>query len=252
MGASISVEEVCKNFGIKKLSIEETEEIVQTGDILLASGGGLFSSIIKYTARCPWSHAAMIIKEPSIGGGDVLLWETTRLAEHMDTLKHKFQNGISLSPLRDKLTYYDGDYICIRRLTVPEELRKQFACRLKRVLNFDGKQYDSNFLHMWASFHGAITGSSTIKTYNKPRFFCSELVALTWAEMGLLDLEQRPCMEYEPQDFSCCGTINLPPNCYLSDMFFVNLLHKPMDGEKCPSAPIIHYKNFVASGTLNV
>jgi hypothetical protein len=226
MGCSISVEKVISNTDCVMLDISDIEKNVTTGDILLAHGGGFFSDLTEVVTRCPWSHSGVIIKEKNINNGDVLIWETTRIIEHYDIIKNKYQTGVSLALLRDKLYYYEGEYICIRKLCVPDYIREKFGCKLlKLIKEYDGREYDSNILDV------AFTSFYTLPLINynphiKKSLFCSELVALTYGTLGLIDLSERRAIEYQPQDFSPCNNLNLPESCYFDKTMFVKLPHK--------------------------
>ena len=232
MGCGLSQEEIIKNTHTHVIKISEAEKVLETGDILLGHASGIFSEIIEGCSRSPWSHVGMIVKEPKYQNGETLIWETTRDVEHKDIIRNKYITGVSLAPLRDKLAYYEGEYVAFRKLHVSPFVREIIKKRLPHIIKeFDGKQYDTSIIHFWVCQKGGMFGSDLVRgnPNNKkdvPRnVFCSEMIAYTYAYLGLLDIYQKPPMEYAPQDFSCSGNLQLPYNCYLDIPIFVELPH---------------------------
>jgi len=166
----------------------------------------------------------MIIKEPHIANGQTLIWETTRLIEKYDITNNTYHKGVNISALKDKLAYYEGAYIAIRKLTAPKHYREHFSTVINSLFKkYNGKAYDNNLLHMYVSLHGSFFGPP--KNKEKKAYFCSELIALSYMEIGLLPKNGKPAIYYEPQDFSCASNMKLPEGCTLGLPIFIVLPH---------------------------
>ena len=233
MGSNISSEEVTHHMNTNILSIEELEDYVETGDIILSHGNGGFAWFTKTLTRCPWTHSAFVVKDKRIQNGTALIWETTRIVKHFDVIRKSEGTGVNLYPIREKIKHYDGDCIVVRKLSVPQHVRNTFYTNIMPILHkYDGKMYDSKFKDVAFTSFCTFPFFKQIDYAEERALFCSELVALTYGELGLLDLNKKPAIEYEPQDFSCSCVLDLPPNCYLLPPAFVHVGSDPSE-EHC-------------------
>ncbi len=166
---------------------DEIRPHLRTGDIVLFSGKGGMSSLIRAFTDSEVSHEGMVIRHRNID--QVELYESTTLSNLT-----KFK-GVQIVSLRDRILTYKGE-IWIRRLHGFD-----FNTKRKQQLNHfiaehKGKHYEKNMFEM--------LGSSCRWIYNRPdmsTIFCSELIAALWMTWGILSTG-LPANEYTPADFA--------------------------------------------------
>ncbi len=183
---------------------------LKTGDIVLFSGKGAFSDIIKYGTLSKWSHVGMILHIPEY---DFLtVWESTTLSNVKDLESDMPRKGVQLVPLSDRVQKYSGD-ITVRQLKgadLPENsLRK--LMELRKELR--GKPYEKSKIEL---FKAAYDGPFGHNIEDLSSVFCSELVAEAYQRLGLLT-EEKPSNEYTPGDFSEKRMKKLLGDFYLSE-----------------------------------
>lgn len=183
---------------------------LKTGDIVLFSGKGAFSDIIKYGTLSKWSHVGMILNIPEY---DFLtVWESTTLSNIKDLETDRPRKGVQLVPLSDRVQKYSGD-ITVRQLQgddLPDNsLRKLMD--LRRELK--GKEYERSKLELIKSAYDGPFGNNK---EDLSSIFCSELVAEAYQRLGLL-AEDKSSNEYTPADFSQKRMKELQGDFYLSE-----------------------------------
>lgn len=171
------------------MKYDDTRGDLKTGDIVLFSGNGAISTIIKYASRSPWSHVGMVV----LAGDMVLLWESTTLSNLRDAESGQCVQGVQLVGLRERLAGYDGA-AGLRRLNgnlSGRELHDLAGLRSELA----GRAYEENRLELL----GAIASWDNEEDLSS--LFCSELVAAAYQHMGLLT-RALPSNEYTPRDFA--------------------------------------------------
>ena len=154
---------------------------LQTGDILLFSGKGLVSTLIKAITLSDISHVGMVY----CIAGDVYVWESTSLT--------KGKSGVQISLLSKRLKTYIGK-VRIRRLECNRD--SDFYQRLAEFRQeCKGKEYERNIWQLIAS--------ATIFRNNPDlsSIFCSELIAEAYKRLRLIE-HDLPANEYTPADFT--------------------------------------------------
>ena len=113
---------------------------LQSGDLVLFSGQGLASDVVRVFTRSVWSHIGMVVRVRGID--QPLLLESTNLSESRDVLQGKPVRGIGLVPFIDKVRDYQGEVALRRRLGEPLSLaRQRMLERLAyRQLNLEAEQ----------------------------------------------------------------------------------------------------------------
>lgn len=172
---------------------------LKTGDLVLFSGKGAISNVIKLFSGGKWSHIGMILRLESFGDS-VLLWESTTLNDVKDIETGVRTKGVQLVPLSQRLENYDGE-INLRQLNKKlsdAQMNKLAECR--KALS--RKPYERSEAELLKAAYDGMFGDS--KGEDLSSLFCSELVAEAYQCMGLLDDGPKalPSNEYTPLDFS--------------------------------------------------
>jgi len=156
---------------------------LRTGDLLLFSGRGFTSEVIRVFTRSPWSHIGMVVHLP--GNPDPLVLESTTLSESSDVTLGCPVAGVALVPLADKLRDYPGTVALRRRHGPPLSDRQQqlLARMVKRLLHRPYKNY------VLCNALDVLTGFT--RKPDQRGWFCSELVAELYRRLGWLPRQTR-------------------------------------------------------------
>ena len=185
------------------------EPTLNTGDIVLFFGYNTNTSYVasKWSYASPINHIGIVIKYPD---NSLRIFEANR------------NEGVIIKDLKSKIETYPSEMIAIRRLknyTRTEE----FSSIIERFINdhyakeHDLKYLDGNLemIRSAVDLHIPFTKIEIFKNKEEKidRFFCSELVALLFSQLGLLNLragnELLTSNEFTPPDFSNYGNYTL-------------------------------------------
>lgn len=155
---------------------------LQTGDLLLCSGRGVFSELIQHVTDSPWSHVGLIVRLDAL---DRIL-----LLESVETF------GVRAVPLSRYLTDYEqgqpypGGLVVVRHRTLAHD---KSANDIQRMLQFAvdhfGNAYNrQDIVRIAARIVGNALPSSTshAKQATAQAFICSEYVAACLAQAGVV------------------------------------------------------------------
>lgn len=182
------------------LTYAEIRDSLKTGDLLLFSGKGTISDLIKHITSAKWSHIGMVVRVPEFEM--VLCWESTTLSNVEDVTTGKATRGVQLVALRDRLRTYDGE-VCARHLVEPIT-NGALAALGKFRSEVCGRPYEESKLELLRS---AWDGWGGANTEDLSSLFCSELVGEAYQRMGLID-ESVPSNEFTPADFRAGAQID--------------------------------------------
>lgn len=195
----------CHNTNIPKLdysvllSYDQFVNGLNTGDIILFHGDSDFDKVTDYLECSPWAHVGMIIKGKN---NKTYLWESTIKSNVKDVIDHKTKGGPQLILLKDRLAndlaIRDHSGWAIRRLQVSDTLRASFYESLKKIIHIEHKKDIPDAVGVFLEV--ALGRFLKVKTPEK-KIFCSELMVLTYMQMGLVSKDTVP-NGYEPKDFS--------------------------------------------------
>lgn len=199
----------------------------QTGDIVLFSGKGPASAVIRWLTRSRWTHVAVVVRLP--GYDFPCLWEATRDTDVDDLDCGPPAPGVQLVPLHERLRAYQGE-VALRQLldttigTVEQRalatLRTALVSRPYRFTTRDllatGYAFITRRLFRrlravsagGVCTHAIVTSAGRTLHWAPERqhlgLFCSELVAVAYQAAGLIspDRGERPAHRYAPADFS--------------------------------------------------
>jgi len=182
---------------------------LKTGDVVLFSGKGAFSDIIKLGSLSKWSHVGMILNLPEY---DFLtVWESTTLSDVTDLTSGIRRKGVQLVPLSSRVQKYGGN-IAVRQLKGGDLPLNAVGKLMKLRSELRGKEYEQSKVELIKSAYDGPFGHNS---EDLSSIFCSELVAEAYQSLGLLT-EEKPSNEYTPADFSEKRMKELQGDFYLS------------------------------------
>jgi len=169
------------------ISKEKLLNEVQTGDVLLFEGDTYGERVMKWCTDSFFSHVSLVIRITNDQETKVYLWEAD--------LGQRKKEGPRLIELSEKFQRYRGNKVCgWRQLKGPSIDPRRFVPLIDKYLSFE---MDHRVLTWW--FSGWFTLFYPLfKTENK--VFCSEFVALTLQELGIMKKDRLPSW-YSPGDF---------------------------------------------------
>ncbi len=166
---------------------------LKTGDVVLFSGKGWISLIIKWFCtlskikKSRWQHIGAVMRYKN----RIMLFEST--------MHRKDKKGVQINFLSGIIKNHKGK-VAIRQLFIDEPLLTRDILQEKTekfVEDNLGKPYETDLLELaGAAYDGIILG------HNKPdesTVFCSELIANLYTELGLL--KSASPNEFTPDDF---------------------------------------------------
>lgn len=155
---------------------------LRTGDILLFSGRGFASNLIKLATWSKFSHVATV----NVGhNGLRYCWESTTMNEGT--------SGVQCTPLCEKLREYNGR-VWVRRLHIGRgpEFYRQAQMYFDQIAS---KEYESN---LWELAGAAMPWRNTV---DFTTIFCAEKEAEFLKRVGAIETD-LPSNEFTPADFS--------------------------------------------------
>ncbi len=193
-------------------------------DILLFSGNGIISNIIKAGSKSKWSHVGLALVLPEFPRellpaavledlderqDRVLILESTTLTDIDDLLTGRPIMGVGIYPLSKRLAEYDG--ATAWRPITGERTPAMFKASMQFLEDFHGTPYERNKLELIR----AALDTFTLKE-NQPdtsSLFCSEMATLHARHIGLFwprnhagrGPENWPANEFTPADFADPG-----------------------------------------------
>ncbi|GKU25091.1 hypothetical protein [Clostridium folliculivorans] len=183
---------------------DEVKDELKTGDLILFHGLLLSSQLNEIITRSQWSHVGMVVRPEDIGitkSDRLLLWESNILVNLPDVELKESKVGPMLVDLEARLITDVEDKkdnrfkIRYNGCEITEEM-------LEKLKTFVGKVHMDNFpeseFNLSKEFFEARILNEEI---TNDSYFCSELIADTFINMGLLTRRYAP-NSYMPKDFS--------------------------------------------------
>ena len=178
---------------------------LQTGDLLLCSGRGVFSELIQQATDSPWSHVALIVRLEDI--------DRLMLFESVETY------GVRTVPLSRYLTDYDhqghpypGGLALVRHRTLASKCQPPNICRmLQFAVDQFGSAYNRQDIMRIAArvLGGALQPNTPPSKQPQAReFICSEYVAACFEQAGV-PLTPGHCGYVTPGDFANPNQVDL-------------------------------------------
>ena len=196
---------------------EDVEALMQTGDIVLF--GLYYEPIGENTLATNWTHVGMIFRLP--GNPTPLLWESTPLKNLPDKDSGIEKAGAQVVYLKDRLKAYETDVYAIRFLKVARD-----AEMINSLFRFIDYAHALPFPSELNVVRKVLQAKIFSRFYGpKKRYkniFCSELVAESYIQMGLLP-ESPPPSSYVPADFSARKKLPFLKGAYLSGEVMIKI-----------------------------
>jgi hypothetical protein len=183
------------------MKYSEIRSDLNTGDIVLFSGKGTVSNVIKWFTKSRWSHVGMVIR--SLELDMLLLWESTTLSKIKDIHSGVAKQGVQLVALSERMASYEGS-IGIRQLEDYCPTPRATENLLKLRAELKDRPYEQSKLELFKSAYDGPFGSNQAEDLSS--IFCSEMVAEAYQRMGLIS-NNYLSNEFTPADFA--GYLNL-------------------------------------------
>lgn len=182
---------------INNLLIYDTiKDLLQTGDLLVFSGKGRSSNLIKHFSGSRWSHVGLVakIQIPPLTEPRLFVMESTTLNDVPD-VDGRFKKGVQLVLLSQRLATYSGE-VYVKQLKAPltqEQEIKMLGWLFQKYnsnTEYDtsqaiGAAVDRDSKNKLARVFGSLFGFNNKEDFEK--LFCSELACQAYIEAGLVD-----------------------------------------------------------------
>lgn len=188
----------------------------ETGDIALFSGQSMISEAIKLAEMgSHWSHIGMFVRESD---GQLRIWESTNADGQVDLISGTPKGGVRLvdaeAAIRAYVNSADGAMVVARRLYIDEAVLGKPGlvdpvARLPKLRAFmrhvSNMPYERNPLDLIRAAEIARWIQLVYAWRSSNSYFCSELVACSYIQLGLLpddtESDRHPGL-YTPKDWS--------------------------------------------------
>lgn len=202
------------------LPLDEAVELTRTGDLWLFRGSSGADRAIRVVTNAPVNHVGMAVVLDDL---PPLMWHAELGKGLQDVWTGQHQRGVQLHDLRAAVVQWHDRYaqdVWLRQLegTVSPAMEDGV---LRTIARLDGTPFPSTaaLVGRWA--RGRLRqGAGAELTY------CAEVVAASYAAMGLLDPE-RPTNSYDPGTFWSGHDLDLVLGARLGDEIAV---HVPVGG----------------------
>ena len=176
------------------LPLDEAVALTRTGDVWLFRGSSPADRAIRLTTNSPVNHVGMALVVDDL---PPLMWHAELGRSLRDVWAGKHHRGVQLHDLRDAVLTWTGRYgqrPWLRQLH-PEATRTMEDAALKVVARLDGTPFPSTI-----GLAGRWVRGRAGRAAGVEQVYCAEVVAQTYAAMGLLGAE-RPVNWYDPGRF---------------------------------------------------
>ncbi len=194
------------------LDLDSAAALTRTGDLWLFRGSSGADRAIRSLTNAPVNHVGMAIVVDDL---PPLMWHAELGRSLPDLWSGSHQRGVQLHDLRDAVLQWGhryGQRGWLRQLDGPVDRAMEDAA-LRTVARLDGTPFPSTARLAGRWLRGRLPGSLSGRPWRRdagepdtaPEFqletaYCAEVVAVTFAEMGLLPDGQRP-HSYDPGRF---------------------------------------------------
>ncbi|NQZ57958.1 MAG: hypothetical protein HRT88_10905 [Lentisphaeraceae bacterium] len=182
---------------------DDLRDDLQTGDLVLFSGGTIMSRFIRFFGRSNWSHLGMVVVDKVYD--QVLIYQATPVDKIEDFYSGAAKKGVQINALSDVIKKYDGG-VAIRQLTNFERTDEVISSVTKFRKEMKDKPFEEDYLEFVKACYDGPFGDNDNEDLSA--LFCSELVAEAYQRMGILS-DSIPSNEYTPKDFSSGGSLDL-------------------------------------------
>ena len=177
-----------------RLTLDDALDVSRTGDLWLFRGRSPADHAIRVVTNAPVNHVGMAVVLDDM---PPLLWHAELGKSLLDVWTGSHHRGVQLHDLRGAVTQWTGRYeqrAWIRQLdtTVTPAME---ASLLRIIARLDGTPFPAT-----AALAGRWARGRVRRAASAELTYCAEVVAATYAAMGLLD-DRRPTNFYDPGMF---------------------------------------------------
>jgi hypothetical protein len=208
-----------------RISLDEACELTRTGDIWLFRGHSVADHAIRTLTNAPVNHVGMAVVLDDL---PPLMWHAELGKGLVDVWTGSHQRGVQLHDLRAAVVQWVDRYGqtgWLRQLSTGpgggEVTPAMEDAVLTTIARMDGTPFPST-----AALVGRIARGRLHRRAPAELAFCAEVVAETYAGMGLLDAS-RPSNSYDPGRFWSGDGLRLPAGMSLSAEIEI---HVPVGG----------------------
>jgi hypothetical protein len=195
------------------VSYNKKRHELKTGDVLIFSGFGLDSRMVKFFTTSCFSHVGVVvyIQDESLISNELrdkdhlYLFHSTLDSYNKDVpdvISGKTKGGVQLNSLGKVMEWYKGRIILRRqskRIQIGEDALKSI------ILEHVNKPYENGVSELLNSVYRG--RCAPICNSDNNAFFCSELAVTFYKEVGILPRNIQP-YKYIPSDFATGGYIS--------------------------------------------
>jgi hypothetical protein len=176
------------------ISLDDAVDLTRTGDLWLFRGSSGADQAIRVVTNSPVNHVGMAVVLDDM---PALMWHAELGKGLLDVWSGSHHRGVQLHDLRGAVEQWCGRYqqrAWLRQLDATITPRRENAV-LTTIARLDGTPFPATaaLLGRWA--RGRIRHPAGVEVT-----YCAEVVAATYAAMGLLD-SSRPTNYYDPGKF---------------------------------------------------
>ena len=176
------------------ISLDEAVDLTRTGDLWLFRGDSAADRTIRALTNAPVNHVGMAVVLDDL---PPLMWHAELGKGLLDVWTGSHHRGVQLHDLREAVAQWTGRYsqrTWMRQLSL-DITHEQEAALLTTIARLDGTPFPATaaLAARWA--RGRVRRAAGVEVT-----YCAEVVATTYAEMGLLGSE-RPSNYYDPGTF---------------------------------------------------
>ncbi len=196
--------------GESTISLDQAVDLTRTGDLWLFRGDSAADRAIRALTNAPVNHVGMAVVLDDL---PPLMWHAELGKGLLDVWTGSHHRGVQLHDLRAAVEQWSGRYgqrPWMRQLSADITPERE-AALLTTIARLDGTPFPATaaLAARWA--RGRVRRSAGVEVT-----YCAEVVATTYAEMGLLGSE-RPTNYYDPGTFWSGDDLELLDGATLSD-----------------------------------
>ena len=167
---------------------------MNTADIILCSGNGLFSKLIQVGSGSRFSHVALFADHPDFGK---VIYESTSLGTLPDVITEEPICGVQIVPFKERVETYDGEVYHLQ--IIGNRSPEQIDIFHQHMTQHHGTPYEKSNRELSYAALDLLPWQD-----NKPdpsSLFCSEYATYALRAMGIMETTPKPPNEFTPADF---------------------------------------------------
>ena len=195
-----------------RITLDQAVDLTRLGDVWIFRGQTLADRAIRLTTNSPVNHVGMAVTLDDL---PPLMWHAELGKSLPDLWSGNHQRGVQLHDLREAVLTWAGRYgqrAWLRQLAVDPQARPRRDLEdatLRCIARLDGTPFPRTARLASRWFTGRVARQAAARRPGREEqsphgsletAFCAEVVALTYAEMGLLEHARKPNF-YDPGAF---------------------------------------------------